>query len=143
MQDEKFPKIGVSALLVKDNKVLLVKRGKEPFKGFWSLPGGLLEFGEEAKTATIREVKEETELNVQEPEFLTYLEAMSTDGNEDTPFHYVLLVFLFQKIDGIAKAGDDAADCRWVDDAELDKLRLTPKTAEIISKYASHEITER
>jgi 8-oxo-dGTP diphosphatase len=132
------PVIGVGGIVIHDGKVLLVQRGREPLKGYWSVPGGAVETGERLEEALCREVLEETGLRVQ-PRFLAAVfERLMADATERTEFHYVLIDYVCE-LDGaspdevVAHAGDDAADLGWFELDEIETMKMTPGTAEVIS----------
>jgi ADP-ribose pyrophosphatase YjhB (NUDIX family) len=128
------PLIGVSALVRRDGKVLLVRRDRPPFAGKWSLPGGLVEAGERLEDAVVREVREETGLVVARPRRIDVEEAIDRDESGRTAGHYVLVVFAADDPAGAIHAGDDAAEARWVDAAEAGRLPLTEGTARVLAK---------
>jgi 8-oxo-dGTP diphosphatase len=117
---------GASGLIVEDGKVLLVRRGKEPHKDHWSLPGGGVEPGERLRDTVKREVREETGLDVEVGPVAGYRE-----GNVGTDRHYLVLAFHCRVIGGQLCAGDDAAECAFVDPADLPALLTTPALADV------------
>ena len=124
--------VAVSAVIVQDVDVLLIQRGHEPALGLWSLPGGACEAGETLEQALIREVKEETSLDV-----TVVTETFHQDIQLSPEHIYDLYTFTVSVISGNAVAGDDAADLKWVKLSELDSLQTTPRLAEIIHKSLS------
>ena len=128
------PLVGVGAVIVRDNLVLLVRRGQAPLLGEWSLPGGVLECGETLRDATIREVREETGLVVETGELLGVYERVVRSEDGRVRYHYVLIDFLCRAVAGNLKAGSDAADVRWFESAELDGLKLPLDTQDAIEK---------
>jgi 8-oxo-dGTP diphosphatase len=110
------PLVGVGAVIVHQGRVLLVQRGREPLKGHWSLPGGLVEVGEGLEAAVIREVKEETGLLVEPIELIELLDRIHRDG-ERVRYHYVIADYLCRVIGGGLKAASDADAVRWVERA--------------------------
>lgn len=121
------PVVGVGALIVHKGKLILVKRGVEPAKGKWSIPGGAVELGEKIREAVVREVKEESGLDV-EIALETPMDAIdnlikSKDGR--LQYHYVLLQFLVRLKGGTLKPASDAKDARWVPLNEVEKYDLT------------------
>ena len=123
----------MSALIVEDGKVLLVKRGTEPNRGLWSLPGGSIEPGETVREAVAREVFEETSLAVEAGELLGVQDVISAEG-ERLQFHYVLITFRARVTSGVPEAGSDAAEVRWVRLDDLDDYRTTPGLAERLAQ---------
>ena len=110
---------GVSGLIVRDGRVLLIKRGKEPFKGFWSLPGGGVEPGETLRAAVRREVLEETGFEVEVGRVAGYREWFE-------PLHHVILAFHVEVTGGEMCAGDDATACEFVQAEEILRRQVTP-----------------
>jgi ADP-ribose pyrophosphatase YjhB (NUDIX family) len=128
------PLVGVGAVIVKDNLVLLVRRGQAPLLGEWSLPGGVLECGETLRDAAIREALEETGLEVETGMLLGVYERVIRSENGRVRYHYVLIDFLCRVVAGDLKAGSDAADVRWFESVELDGLNLPRDTRDVIEK---------
>jgi ADP-ribose pyrophosphatase YjhB (NUDIX family) len=114
------PLIGVGAVIVNEGRVLLVQRGREPLKGHWSLPGGLVEVGESLQTAVIREVEEETGLLVEPIELIELLDRIHREG-ERIRYHYVIADYLCRMTGGALKAASDADAVRWVERAEWNR----------------------
>lgn len=107
------------AFLVKDAKVLLVKRGLPPNQGRWGLPGGKIEWGESIADAAVRELYEETGIRANADRVLTAIDVMGRPEHGDVQQHYVLIVVLCHWVSGEPVAGDDAADARWFAPAAL------------------------
>ncbi len=101
----KKPSLTVDGILVEDEKILLIKRGRGPFKGMYALPGGFVEYGEKTEDAIVREFKEETGLDVR----ISSLVGVYSDPNRDPRDHTVTIVYELQKIGGSLHGGDDAA----------------------------------
>ncbi|MFO7173270.1 MAG: NUDIX hydrolase [Bacillota bacterium] len=108
-----------------DGKILLVRRGTEPFKGYWGLPGGAVELGETVEAALCREVAEETGLQVTVERLLGYKDAITREDDQRVRFHYVVLYFLARPAGGDLRPGDDAAEAAWVDPDRLEADRVT------------------
>jgi 8-oxo-dGTP diphosphatase len=128
------PIVGVGAVIVHEGRVLLVKRGSEPLKGRWSIPGGMLEIGETLRQGTAREALEETGLVVEVGEVLDAFDSIFIDANGRTQYHYVLLDFLCRVIAGELRVGGDADEVRWVESEELEGLQVTGNVARVIAK---------
>jgi mutator protein MutT len=126
------PLVGVGAIIIEQDRVVLVKRGHEPLAGAWSIPGGLLEVGETLRQAAAREAMEETGLTVEVGELLGVYDRVLRDADERTRYHYVLIDFLCQRIAGEPRAASDADEARWFTRAELGQLALAADTAEVI-----------
>ena len=128
------PLVGVGAVIVQDNRVLLIRRGHAPLLGEWSLPGGVLECGETLREATIREAREETGLTVETGDMLGVYERVIRSQDGRVGYHYVLIDFLCGVVTGDLQSGSDAADVRWFTREELDGLNLPHDTRDVIEK---------
>jgi len=126
------PIVGVGALIVEDGRVLLVKRGHPPLKGEWSVPGGAVEIGETLREAAAREACEETSLTVQVMDLLGVYDRVLRDPEGRTLYHYVLIDFLCQRVQGEALAAGDSEQVRWYTPEEAANLPLAEDTAEVI-----------
>ncbi|MBC7128495.1 MAG: NUDIX hydrolase [Thermoplasmatales archaeon] len=125
------PSLAVDGVLIKNRKVLLVKRKNEPFKEKWALPGGFVEYGERVEEAIIRELKEETGMNVR----IKKLFGVYSDPDRDPRGHVISIVFLVESEDE-PKAGDDAVDARFFDLDNLPELAFDhKKIIEEVMKY--------
>ncbi|QEE28752.1 NUDIX domain-containing protein [Terriglobus albidus] len=129
------PVVGVGAIVFQDDKVLLVRRGREPLKGEWSLPGGRLELGEHLEAAVVREVKEETGLDVSVVRHAETLERIFRE-EERVRYHYVLVDFLCEVTGGELLCGDDAADAAWfpVDAVLQSEIAVAQFTLEVLNR---------
>jgi ADP-ribose pyrophosphatase YjhB (NUDIX family) len=128
------PLMGVGAVIVKENRVLLIRRGAEPLKGHWSLPGGLVELGESLTEAVVREVREETGLIVEPLELVELFDSIHREGAR-VRYHYVVADYLCRVVGGALQAASDAEDARWVERDGWDRpsaLRLDPVTVRVI-----------
>ena len=105
----KTPKLTVDGIIIKDEKIVLIKMKNDPFKGRWALPGGFVEYNEKVEDAAIREVKEETDLNCKVVKLL----GVYSDPARDPRGHTVSIVFLLKAVDGMLKGGDDADDAKF------------------------------
>jgi len=126
------PLVGVGAIIIEENRVVLVKRGHAPLAGEWSIPGGVLEVGETLREAAVREAFEETGLKVEPAELLGVFDRILRDGVERTRYHYVLIDFLCRHVSGELQAAGDADDARWFSQDEIGGLSLAKDTAEVI-----------
>ncbi len=130
------PLVGVGAVIVEDGRVLLVRRGSEPLKGGWTLPGGVLEVGETLAAGVAREVREETGLEVEPLELVEVLERIHREG-ERVRYHYVIADYLCRVMGGELRAASDADAVRWLERAEWNShsaLILDPVTVRVIEK---------
>jgi ADP-ribose pyrophosphatase YjhB (NUDIX family) len=127
------PLVGVGAVIVRDGRVLLIRRGQAPLLGEWSLPGGVLECGETLREATVREAREETGLVVETVDMLGVYERI-VPGDRRVRYHYVLIDFLCRAVGGELRAGSDAAEVGWFTRAELPALKLASDTNEVVAK---------
>ncbi len=128
------PLVGVGAVVVQQGRVLLVRRGKEPLKGHWSLPGGLLEVGESLMAGVIREVREETGLTVEPIELIELLDRIHREG-ERVRYHYVIADYLCRVVGGSLQAASDADEVRWVERAQWNShssLVVDPVTVRVM-----------
>ena len=130
------PLVGVGAIIVQDARVLLVRRGTEPLKGHWTLPGGMLEVGEALTAGVVREVREETGLDVEPIELIELLDRIHREGGR-VRYHYVIADYLCRVTGGELRAASDAAAVRWVERSEWNShsaLVLDPITVRVIEK---------
>lgn len=127
------PLVGVGAIIIERDRVVLVKRGQAPLQGQWSIPGGMLEVGETLREAAVREVLEETGLQVQVGELLGVFDRILRDAEERTLYHYVLIDFLCGRIAGEPVAACDAVEARWFSRDEIGDLALAEDTAKVIN----------
>ena len=135
------PVVGVGAIITQGNAVLLVRRGGEPQKGIWSIPGGVLQLGETLEEGVRREVREEAGLDVRVLERVEVVERILPDAAGELEYHYILIDYLCEPTGGVLQAADDAAEAAWVDREALDEYRITPGTTEVISR--AFEVRDR
>ena len=128
------PLFGVGAVIVESGRVLLVRRGQQPLKGKWSLPGGMLELGESLLSGVAREVRQETGLEVEPIELIELLDRVHREDNR-VRYHYVIADYLCRVVGGSLQAASDADAVRWVERAEWNShsaLILDPITVRVI-----------
>ena len=128
------PLIGVGAVIVDGGRVVVVRRGHEPLKGEWSIPGGVLEIGETLRAGAAREALEETGLAVEAGEVLEVLDRIVRDGEGRIQFHYVLIDFLCRPAGGELRAGGDAEEARGIAAGELDSFPISDSAAAVLRK---------
>ncbi len=128
------PLLGVGALVFRNEEVLLIQRGKEPLKGWWTLPGGLVETGERLEAAVRREVMEETGLRVTPLQIAAVFERIMPDLEGNTEFHYVIVDYLCEYVSGDVAGASDVADARWVRLDELGTMKMAPGTPPVIRR---------
>jgi 8-oxo-dGTP diphosphatase len=143
--DRRYPKrplLGVGAIILDGDRILMAQRGKEPLKGWWSLPGGALETGELLADAVRREVREETGLEIEPVELFQIFERIIPDGEGKPEYHYVLIDYLCRVTGGTLQAGDDVCRVEWVSRKELAGLQITEGTLAVIERAFSKENRE-
>jgi 8-oxo-dGTP diphosphatase len=128
------PLVGVGAVIVADNRVLLIRRGQAPLLGEWSLPGGVLECGETLREAAIREAREETGLVVEVADMLGVYERIIRSDDGRVRYHYVLIDFLCHSVGGELKAASDAAEVGWFTREQLPALGLAYDASDVVIK---------
>jgi ADP-ribose pyrophosphatase YjhB (NUDIX family) len=117
--------------MIHDGRVLLIKRGKEPLRGRWVVPGGTLELGETLEAAVVREVLEETGLTVRPREVVTVFDRIDRDAT-GVRYHYVIVDYLCDFVSGELRAGTDAEDVALVAPADLPRYDLPAKALEVV-----------
>lgn len=120
-----LPRVGVGAVVLDAGRVLLVRRGKAPLAGKWSLPGGLVELGETTREAVQREIAEECGLTIRVGEVAGILDRVVRDAVGRVRYHWVLVDFVAFVESGTLCAGSDADEARWVEVDEVERLDTT------------------
>ncbi len=128
----------MGALIFRGRSILLVERGREPLKGYWSLPGGVLELGERLEEAVSREVLEETGLLVEPVKVVEIFERIMRDSKNRPEYHYVLVDYLCKVVGGTLGPADDASRAEWVPRARLGRYMITEGTLGVIEKAFEH-----
>ncbi len=127
----KHPLVGVGGVVIERGRVLLIRRGSEPLKGQWSIPGGLLELGEELTAGVKRELKEETGLDVEPLDCILVFDRITRNGNR-VKYHYVIVDYLCRRIRGRLHPASDVIDARWVRPEDLPQYHLTEMASSLI-----------
>ncbi|MFO1122704.1 MAG: NUDIX domain-containing protein [Hyphomicrobiales bacterium] len=128
-----FPRLGASACVWRDGRVLLIERAKPPL-GIWSLPGGHVEPGETAAEAARRELAEETGIVAQLETFVGFYEVIRRDAAGSVSLHYAIACYAGLAQSGEARAGSDAAACRWVLPGDVGPLLLALNVRDAIER---------
>jgi 8-oxo-dGTP diphosphatase len=128
------PFAGVGAVVIREGRLLMVKRGQEPNKGKWSIPGGGIELGETIYEAAARETLEECSVQVEIMRVLDAADNIVRDEDGRIRYHYVIIDLLGRYISGEAKAQTDAAECRWVALTEIEKLDITSNLRDMLKR---------
>jgi len=129
-----LPLVGVGAIIIQDDRVVLVKRAHPPIQGQWSIPGGVLEVGELVREAAVREAREETGLIIEPADLLGVYDRILRNEQQRVQYHYVLVDFLCRPVGGELRAASDAAEVRWFKRGELPALNLAEDTQDVIQK---------
>ena len=142
----KQPIVGVGAVITCNGKILLEKRKYDPGRGKWSIPGGLIELGESVEQTVVREVLEETGLEVGSPRHIDVVDNVVKDDNGDVKYHFIILDYFVKLRGGTLKAASDAEDLKWVSFDEVEKYDLTKtfraffkRNRQTLEKLDSHE----
>ncbi|MCX5848636.1 MAG: NUDIX hydrolase [Deltaproteobacteria bacterium] len=122
------PRVGVGAITIKDGKVLLVKRGIEPSKGLWAIPGGTLKLGETLQECAAREILEETGITIKVGDCVYVFDFIERDDKRKIKFHFVIVDFSADYISGEPTGADDALEARWLSPSDLRELPVAINT---------------
>ena len=134
------PIVGVGAIVIKGDSILLVRRGNPPNKGQWGVPGGCLELGETLREGLAREVREECGIEIKIGELFDIFEVFAKDDKGDIEFHYVLLDFFAEHISGDPVPGSDADECKFVPFDDVWDYNVTPCVAEAFRRMQKRGI---
>ncbi len=127
------PVVGVGAVIIKDGKILLVKRGNEPNRDMWSIPGGIVKVGESLIEALKREVEEEVGLKIDVGDVACVSEEI-IEENGRIRFHYVIIDFFAEVVGGELKPNSDALDAKWVDLDDIDSLEVVDFVKKLVKR---------
>jgi 8-oxo-dGTP diphosphatase len=126
------PRVGVGAVVIREGRVLLIRRGVNPSPGLWAIPGGGLRLGETLQEGAEREILEETGIVIRAGAPVFTCDFFERDQEDRLRFHYVIVDMSADYVSGDAKAADDALDARWISPAELQSLRVTKTTLKLL-----------
>ncbi len=133
------PVVGVGGVVIEDGRALLIRRGSEPLRGEWSIPGGTLELGETLAQGVARELREETGLEVRVLDLIEVFERIfpaegsaEGTGGKRPRYHYVIVDYLCERISGEPRAGSDVTDVVFAREDELEKYHLTETATRVI-----------
>ncbi|CAB1075898.1 hypothetical protein D1AOALGA4SA_3706 [Olavius algarvensis Delta 1 endosymbiont] len=127
-----LPRVAVGAIVFKDNRILLVRRGKPPADNLWAIPGGRVEIGETLQEAAEREIFEETGIAIRAGLPVYTFDVIDRDSRGRIRFHYVIVDLSADYIRGEPRAGDDASAARWISSDELATLEVSSKTRQLL-----------
>ena len=137
----KRPIVGAGACILRRGRLLLVRRGAEPGRGKWSIPGGLVELGEKVEDAMVREAKEEVGLDVKAIRLVDVFDSLTLDKSGHVQYHFVVVNFLVRVVGGRLHTGDDVMESKWVPLDEVEKYDLT-KSFRIFFKKHKENLTK-
>jgi len=129
-----YPRIGVGILVQKNDQFLLIKRGQEPSKGVWTVPGGHVELGESLGQTAHREIAEECNIKIEALKQLDVFEFIQHGENNRIKYHYIVIDFFAHYVDGVLKARDDIDEARWLRKEEIGELNLPEDTLLLLRK---------
>lgn len=135
------PVVGVGGVVIDQGRALLIRRGSEPLRGEWSIPGGTLELGESLEQGVTRELREETGLDVRVLELIEVFDRIfpddcsgSSEKKHRPRFHFVIVDYLCERISGEARAGSDVTDVAFASEDEFGRYHLTETATRILKK---------
>jgi len=129
-----WPRVAVGAIVFKEDKVLLVLRGKPPAENLWSIPGGSVELGETLQEATEREIMEEAGITIRAREPVYTFDVLERDDKGKVRFHYVIVDLAADYVSGELSPGDDAIDVRWFSTEDVNKLKVSEATRKLLKE---------
>jgi 8-oxo-dGTP diphosphatase len=135
------PVVGIGGVVIEEGRALLIRRGSEPLRGQWSIPGGTLELGESLQAGVARELLEETALEVCVLDLIEVFDRIfpaepgeQVSSERGPRFHYVIVDYLCKRISGEARAGSDVTDVAFAREDELENYQLTPTATRVLRK---------
>lgn len=126
------PRVAVGAVVFKDARVLLIRRGQPPAEDLWAIPGGSVKIGETLQQAAEREILEETGIQIQAARPIYTFDVIERDAAGKVRFHYVIVDLEADYVMGKPSPGDDAVEARWVSAAEINNLKVSPATVKLL-----------
>jgi len=126
------PRVAVGAVVFKEERVLLVRRGQPPAEDLWAIPGGSVKIGETLQEAAEREIREETGIQIQAAEPIYTFDVIERDAAGKVRFHYVIVDLAADYVMGNPSPGDDAVEARWVSADEISKLKVSAATVKLL-----------
>lgn len=141
--DRKYPnapRVGVGGVIIKDGKILMIRRAFEPGAGMWSIPGGMVEVGEKLSDACAREVEEETGLEVEILELINVFDMIDKDDQGKVQYHYVLVDFLAKPVGGEERISAEATEMKWVTHQEAKSMDMTRTARKAIEELFGSSI---
>lgn len=130
----KYPRVGVGVLVRKDEKYLLIKRGQEPSRGLWTVPGGMVKLGESLETAALREIREECNIAISNIRYLDIFEFIKNDLRDQIQYHYIVVDYIAEYKEGTLVAGSDVDEAGWFTFDQVLELETTETTINLIRK---------
>ena len=137
------PIAAVGAIVRKGDSVLLIRRGKPPRSGEWSIPGGGVELGETWQEAAAREVREECGIEIAVGDHVQVIDIIQRDEAGRVRYHYAIVDFAATYVSGELKAASDITEAHWVVPRDLDRYPMNPQTREVILKAIAHPGEDR
>jgi ADP-ribose pyrophosphatase len=137
------PVVGVGAVVIREGRVLLIRRANEPNRGQWSIPGGVVRLGETLAQAVVREVREECHVQVDAGHVLATFDLIQRDGGGQLQYHYVLVDLVARHLNGEPAPGTDALEVRWVEEAQLGELDIIPRLLPVLRQALHREEATR
>lgn len=131
------PLLGVGVVVKNGDSILLIQRAKEPKKGLWALPGGMVNLGEPIRSAAIREVKEECSIDIELQDIVSVIDLIDKDTDGKIKYHFVLIDFLAEYVAGELQPASDALDAAWISPADLSNYNIPELTKKVINKVIS------
>lgn len=128
------PVVGVGGVVIADGRALLIRRGHAPLEGQWSIPGGTLEVGETIVDGIKRELAEETGIEVRVRDLIEVFERIFRDKDGRVQYHFVILDYFCEMVEGSARAGGDVVDVAWASESDLAKYELTEAATRVLKK---------